>query len=115
MLESGRAEGAFPSASAWVAHDGAVYEAHVGEGGPDVSWDLASLTKPMAVVELCMRGVSDGSIDLDRAIDATLPSHLTVRALLGHRAGLPAWKDLVAALPLGFTPGADDTRMALMA
>lgn len=113
LLEVGRAEGAYPSASAWVAIDGAVIEAHVGEGSARTSWDVASLTKPMAVVELCMRGVSDGSIDLDARLDDTLPAHLTIRALLGHRAGLPPWKDLVAALPPGFEPGASATRLAL--
>ncbi|MFO0751069.1 MAG: serine hydrolase domain-containing protein [Myxococcota bacterium] len=114
LLAEGVADGAFPSASAWVSADGrAIGEAHVGLARRDTRWDLASLTKPMAVVDLCMRGVSDGSIDLDLRVADDLPAHLTVRALLGHRAGLPAWKDLVAALPPGFAPGARSTRLAL--
>lgn len=116
LLDEGVAAGAFPAASAWVSADGRrVGVAHVGAAHARTRWDLASLTKPMAVVDRCMRGVSDGSIDLDMPIAADLPAQVTVRAILGHRSGMPAWKDLVAALPPGFTPGSRTTRIALEA
>lgn len=114
LLADGVASGAFPAAAAWVG-DGArcLAEACVGGAEASTRWDVASLTKPMVVVDWCMREVSAGRLGLDEAVADDLPGHLTVRALLGHRAGLPAWKDLVAALPAEARPGSPATRLAL--
>ncbi|MCC6620238.1 MAG: beta-lactamase family protein [Deltaproteobacteria bacterium] len=119
LLVAGRDEGAFPAAAAWVGVASMAgvraFEGYVGGAERKTRWDVASLTKPMAVVDLCMREVSAGALDLDAPIEPTLPAFITPRALLGHRAGLPAWKDLVAALPPGFRPGSRATRLALLA
>jgi len=120
LLVAGQEAGAYRAAGAWVGSVSAgrvrAFEAHVGGADATTRWDVASLTKPMAVVDLCMREVSAGALALDRPIDETLPAFITPRALLGHRAGLPAWKDLVLALPPGgFRPGARATRLALTA
>lgn len=114
LLESGVRQRAYPMASAWVAHDGRfVAEAAVGGASPRTRFDLASLTKPMVVVDVAMRAVTDGWLDLEAPISAELPSFVTPYALLGHRAGLPAWKDLVAALPPPREPGSDPARYAV--
>ncbi len=111
LLEAGRDGGAFPAAAAWVAADAAgrrprVGTAAVGGVGLDALWDLASLTKPMAVGTLAMRGVAAGWLDL-RAPWPALGGQPAAWAL-GHRAGLPAWEDLVAWLDghvAGWRPG----------
>lgn len=107
---------AFPMASLWVACEGEVLgEVSVGGASPSTRFDTASLTKPIVVVTAAMRAVSSGLVRLDDPIAPDLPSHLTVRALLGHRAGLPAWKDLVAALPPPRRPGHSESRYAVAA
>jgi CubicO group peptidase (beta-lactamase class C family) len=78
-------------------------------------FDLASVTKPLGVGVLAMQAVSRGVLDLDRQLFPDLPQHLTARALLGHRAGLPPWKAWVDALPPGFRAGTVRTRFALEA
>jgi len=116
LLETGRSHKAYPQASAWVAHDGHfVGQASIGGASERTRFDVASLTKPMAVVTLAMRGVSQGWLDLETPIAADLPSTLTPYTLLGHRAGLPAWRDLVAALPAPRHPGSAEARYAVRA
>lgn len=116
LLEAGRRARAFPMAAAWVAHEGRfIGQAAVGGASARTVFDTASLTKPMAVVTLAMRGVSEGWLDLSRPVASDLPSTITPAALLGHRAGLPAWKDLVAALPEPRRPGSPEARYATLA
>jgi len=105
-------------------------EGFCGGAGPDTHWDLASLTKPMTVGTLAMEAVSDGRIRLGEvAVQGLWPSAgvggppeprpgdeaLTWEALLGHRAGLPSWKDLVEALPEPRVAGSAAARYAVMA
>ena len=68
-------------------------------------WDLASLTKPMAVTTLVCRelGRPDGPLQLDRPLGELLadarPQALagaTLAQLLGHASGAPAWRDFYA-------------------
>jgi CubicO group peptidase (beta-lactamase class C family) len=62
-------------------------------------FDLASLTKPLATTLATMMLVQQGRLDLDRpACDYWAPikgqgkERITVRHLLSHRSGLPAWR-----------------------
>ncbi len=131
LLEQGRAAGAFPMGAVWVWCGDEVWgEGFCGGASAETRWDLASLTKPIAVGTLAMEAVSDGRIRLGEvAVDGLWPSvvvggppeakagvgELTWEALLGHRAGLPAWKDLVEALPEPRVPGSEAARYAVMA
>lgn len=114
LLAEGVAAGIFPSAAAFVATD--LEPTAVGFAGgasEKTLWDVASLTKPMVVATLCMRGVSAGWLALDETVPALGEPAVTVRALLAHRSGLPALADLPAllddALP-GWRPGTPQTR-----
>ena len=131
LLEEGRTAGAFPMGAVWVWCGDEVWgEGFCGGASAETRWDLASLTKPMTVGTIAMEAVSDGRIRLDEvAVEGLWPSvgvggppeaksgvaALTWEALLGHRAGLPAWKDLVEALPEPRVPGSEAARYAVMA
>lgn len=64
-------------------------------------WDLASLTKPLFTARTVLRGAEEGRFDLDDPIRSFLPElgwmqdtplkERTLRQLLSHTAGLPAW------------------------
>lgn len=80
---------------------------------PETIFDLASVTKPVAtgtaVLQLWARGV----IDLDAPVSRYLPpfaqggkAGVTVRHLLAHTSGLPAWEMLYLPSP----PGGDGRR-----
>ncbi|MDL2345890.1 serine hydrolase domain-containing protein, partial [Deinococcus sp. MIMF12] len=70
----------------------------------DFFWDLASLTKPLFTAREVLRGVEAGVLDLDDPLPAHLPDLAwmqdtelktrTLRQLLTHTAGLPAWAPL---------------------
>jgi CubicO group peptidase (beta-lactamase class C family) len=73
----------------------------------DTIFDLASLTKPLvtttAILQLCSRGL----LDLDAPVAAYLPAFAdggkapaTIRHLLTHTSGLPAWEMLYLPGPL---------------
>ena len=108
LLERIRA-GDFPSAVYVVAERGAVVLADamgdaVTEGEQhaatlDTIYDLASLTKPLVTGALCARRLEEGEIKLDDAVARYLPEFdredkrtITVRHLLTHSSGLPAWR-----------------------
>jgi serine-type D-Ala-D-Ala carboxypeptidase len=68
---------------------------------PDVMYDLASVTKVVGTAAVCMRLVQQSRLSLDERIGDMLDgfadprlSEATVRRLLSHTAGLPAWKPL---------------------
>ena len=92
----------------------------------DTIYDLASLTKPLVTGLLCARRIELGELTLDSSVSHYLPefdrtdkSMITVRELLTHTAGLPAWKPLyllaedepervagaIASLDLEYKPG----------
>lgn len=65
----------------------------------DTIFDLASLTKPLATTLAIMWMVHHGRMELDQPIAAYCPElrgtdkgALTVRQLISHRSGLPAWR-----------------------
>jgi len=62
-------------------------------------YDLASLTKPLVTGLLCARLVEAGKLKLEAAVADYLPdfnrsdkSAITIRQLLTHTSGLPAWR-----------------------
>ncbi len=65
-------------------------------------FDLASLTKPLFTLKETLRAVEEGLLDLDDPLAQHLPELLwlkdhplkakTVRELLAHTSGLPAWE-----------------------
>jgi len=64
-------------------------------------WDMASLTKVIAMTSLMMQLVEQHKIELDAPVQRYLPSwtgpnkeKVTVRHLLTHSSGLPAWRPL---------------------
>jgi CubicO group peptidase (beta-lactamase class C family) len=103
--------GVFPGASVEVGSSQAVrWRQAVGSlsyapDSPAVSpatvYDLASLTKPIATVSVAMRLVEARSLDVDAPIASLEPGwrgadrlQASVRDLLEHSAGLPAWAPL---------------------
>lgn len=92
----------------------------------DTIYDLASLTKPLVTGMLCARRIELGELTLDSSISHYLPEFertdkqmITVRELLTHTSGLPAWRPLyilaedereraagaIASLDLEYKPG----------
>jgi serine-type D-Ala-D-Ala carboxypeptidase len=78
---------------------------HTHHGGDEAVdaytlFDLASLTKPLVAAPLCMRAVSEGKLALDGTLPLFFSSDLlasekrviTIRQLLGHSSGLPAYE-----------------------
>src|SRR5215211_2068360 len=64
-------------------------------------YDLASLTKPLVTGMLCARRIELGELTLDSSVSHYLPEFertdkqmITVRELLTHTSGLPAWRPL---------------------
>lgn len=109
----------FPSAQLVVVDAGAVvFASAVGDADTSTIFDLASLTKPLATATLIAQLCESGAIALDEVvrIDA---GPCTVRALLSHSSGLPAWRALgdpaqpnrdavlatIRATPLAYPPG----------
>ena len=65
----------------------------------DTVFDLASLTKPLATALAVMRLVEEGRLSLDAPLAVVLPvmadtdkAGVTVRQLLSHCSGWPAWQ-----------------------
>jgi len=92
----------------------------------DTIYDLASLTKPLITGMLCARRIELGELTLDSSVSHYLPEFdrtdkqmITVRELLTHTSGLPAWRPLyllaedepertagvIAGLDLEYKPG----------
>jgi CubicO group peptidase (beta-lactamase class C family) len=108
-LDSAVARGAAPGAVLGVTHDGErfVYgtgrmgDLDAGRPGAATIFDLASLTKVVGLTTGLMLAVSEGKIDLDAPVQRYLPAFagtekgkITVRLLLAHAGGLPAWRPL---------------------
>lgn len=108
--------GAFPGAALAVGRwDRTVVERGFGRvrwgAGADVDpdrtvYDLASLTKVVATTTAAMLLVEDGKLDLDAPVSRYLPAFsggrkdgVTIRSLLTHTSGLPAWADLGTGHP----------------
>ncbi len=68
---------------------------------PTTIYDLASLTKVVGLTTACLLLVDEGKLDLDAPVRAYLPEfhgadkeRVTIRHLLTHSSGLPAWRPL---------------------
>ena len=114
MLADRITAGDFPSAVYVVAEDGRVRFADalgqaVNEPAPkqqhaatlDTIYDLASLTKPLVTGLLYARRIERGELSLDDEVRSYLPEFdradkhtITLRQLLTHTSGLPAWLPL---------------------
>lgn len=111
------AQRAFPGAALAVTHRGALvasyafgrftYEEAAPQVIPDTVFDLASLTKVMATTMAAMILLERGRLKLDSCIAESLPEFVslsphqkarreavTVRMLLAHCSGLPAYEKL---------------------
>jgi serine-type D-Ala-D-Ala carboxypeptidase len=111
-LLAGRIDaGDFPSAVYLVAEKGnvvfadslglAVVEPYRIKASLDTIYDLASLTKPLITGLLCARRMEAGALTLDSAVahylaefERTDKQAITVRQVLTHSSGLPAWRPL---------------------
>jgi CubicO group peptidase (beta-lactamase class C family) len=136
LLSDHIAVGDFPSAVYVVAERGeAVFSDALGHSVVepyqianklDTIYDLASLTKPLVTGFLCAHRIELGELTLDSSVSHYLPEFdrtdkqmITVRELLTHTAGLPAWRPLylladneperaagaIASLDLDYKPG----------
>ena len=103
--------GEFPSAVYLVGErDQIIYEEALGysvvepyrvANKLDTIYDLASLTKPLITSLLCARLIELGELTLDSSVshylqefDRTDRQMITIRELLTHTSGLPAWQPL---------------------
>ena len=105
--------GAFPGAVVAVGRPGRLaLLAAVGHYGVDDTWpvdpatiyDLASLTKVVGLTSAALLLVTDGRLGLDDPVARWVPAfrgprkeRVTVRHLLTHSSGLPAWAPLFRA------------------
>lgn len=134
VLEQAVRDGAFPGAYAVIGtRDGIVAEYGAGRlDSADATrpssrtvWDMASLTKVIGTTSALVQLVGSGRIALDTPAVRYLPEwrvpgaeRVTIRHLLSHSAGLPAWRALykeadspaealrlVLATPLDTVPG----------
>jgi len=109
FLDSAVAAGAAPGAVLGVSVGGYHFYHSVGRLGigdstvPDSStvYDLASLTKVVGLTSAVMDGVEAGLLDLDAPVQRYVPGftgagkeRVTLRHLLTHSSGLPAWRPL---------------------
>jgi len=136
LLQQHIEAGAFPSAVYLVGERNeilytdalgyAVVEPYRVANKLDTIYDLASLTKPLITSLLCARRIELGELTLDSSVSHYLPEFdrtdkqmITVRELLTHTSGLPAWRPLyiltedeperaagaIASLDLEYKPG----------
>jgi CubicO group peptidase (beta-lactamase class C family) len=121
LLEAGVSQGVFSVAVAlagvegelrWQGAAGALsQDPEAAAATLDTVFDLASLTKPLATTLALMVLAGRGQLDLANPLGEVLPAPwlppdkrpLTLRSLLTHRAGLPAWRpfyqEVLAAPP----------------
>jgi CubicO group peptidase (beta-lactamase class C family) len=120
VLDEGIAGGVFPGAVALIARGDRVGW-RVARGAaqltptsrpvtPDTLYDLASVTKVTAALPVAMSLWEERRLDLDGPVRAAVPAFhgdgrdgVTLRHLLAHTSGLPAWKALYLE---GATPAA---------
>jgi serine-type D-Ala-D-Ala carboxypeptidase len=113
VLREAIKERVFPAASLAVTHNGKLvahrafgrftYEPNAPETTPDSIFDLASLTKVVATTSMAMILYELGLLDLDMPAVALVPEfaadnprnpEVTIRMLLAHSSGLPAYEKL---------------------
>jgi CubicO group peptidase (beta-lactamase class C family) len=105
-------DSAFPGAVVAVGYrDSVVLLAAVGHYGaddprpvtPETIYDLASLTKVIGLTTVAIWLVDQGKLDLDAPVQRYVPAfqapnkeRVTIRHLLTHSSGMPAWRPLYA-------------------
>jgi CubicO group peptidase (beta-lactamase class C family) len=110
VLTAALADSAFPGGIAIVGNRrGELVEVAVGRltwGEPALVdrhtiWDMASLTKVVALTSSMMQLVERGRVSLDAPVQRYLPTwtgpnkeRVTIRHLLTHSSGLPAWRPI---------------------
>lgn len=135
VLERGVEQGAFAGAVAAVggpdelavrAYGCAALQPEPVPMRTDTLFDLASLTKVVATLPAVLHLVEEGAFSLETPVHAILPEfrdgRVTVRHLLTHTSGLPAWRPLyldcrgwdeylraIGQTPLEFAPGTQVT------
>jgi CubicO group peptidase (beta-lactamase class C family) len=137
FLDSAVAAGAAPGAVLAISYRGERFVHGTGQVGADepepvdgsTIYDLASLTKVVGLTTALMFAVGEQAIDLDAPVQRYVPAfagpeknHVTVRMLLTHSSGLPAWRPLFREVttrtdafaladttPLESPPGARET------
>jgi len=112
-LKAAIGRGAFSGASLLISRGRAPdFERQWGtveSGGVAVNrstrFDLASLTKPLVTAPLCIAAVERGLLNLDDTLSRFFPGSvptdkegITVRSLLSHSSGLPAYQPLYLEL-----------------
>jgi CubicO group peptidase (beta-lactamase class C family) len=110
LLDKARADSAFPGAIAVIGNRDSVL-AEYGVGSldwaasphPDENtlWDMASLTKVVGMTTAMMQLSEAGKVDLDAPVQRYVKEfqgpnkeRVTLRHLLTHSSGLPAWRPL---------------------
>jgi len=110
VLSRAIADSAFPGAYAAIGTaDGVIVEYGVGRldvtdasrPSATTNWDLASLTKVIGTTSAMIQLVGSGRVALDSPVVRYLPAwkapgaeRITVRDLLSHSSGMPAWRAL---------------------
>ena len=109
FLDSAVAGGAAPGAVLGVSINGARFLHTTGQLGADdgtaveatTVYDLASVTKVVGLTTALMLAVEERKLDLDAPIQRYVPAfsgdlkeRVTMRTLLAHASGLPAWLPL---------------------
>lgn len=111
MLSSRIGAGDFPSAVYLIGENGkAIFADALGDAvrepekhptTVETIYDLASLTKPLITGLLCAQMIQSGELALDDTIAKYLPEfdrtdnrEITLRHLVTHTSGLPAWRPL---------------------
>lgn len=125
FLQQAVREGVFPGAVLFVRSFGeVVYHQAVGQMGQapfdcpvttDTIYDLASLSKPLATTTAIVCLLQDGQLDLDQPVTGWLSEwkstsyqNTTLRQLLHHSSGLPAWRRYYEALSSVGLPPKDE-------
>ena len=110
VLENGIRSRAFPGAAVAVTHQGRLvawkglghftYSNLSGRVEPGTIFDLASVTKALCTNSVCMLLFQEGKLELERPLVSLLPEfaaedprrrQVTIRMLLAHSSGLPAY------------------------
>ncbi len=108
-MQKAVADGVFPGASLLVARgEDVLYRNFFGHqtllpspepATAETLWDIASLTKPVATASLILRAIVETGLAIDSPLTDYFPGFddaerkkITVRHLLEHTSGLPAWK-----------------------
>jgi CubicO group peptidase (beta-lactamase class C family) len=109
LMDAAVADGVFPGGALLVrVHGETVHQSVHGRrsleprGGPvdaPTCFDLASLTKVLATTPLVLLSIQRGRLDLEWPVHRVLEGYngqgreaITVRTLLDHSSGLPAWR-----------------------